>query len=333
MGKIYFASIEDVDDIMQFIHNNWKNNHILSRDKNFFLYEHQDDKRVNFVCHRDSNNKLDGVLGFIKSSSSNSDIWTVIWQTLNSKEHPMLGIELFDFLRKSEDYNVLSSPGINKKANNIFKYLGIYTNHLKHFVLINNKITNYKIATIHDISYLQTIQFKENKKYNLKLLKEKEILFNFEAFKENIPYKDKRYFLKRYINHPIYNYDVYGIFENSEIDSLFVPREIRANNSKVLTIVDFIGKQKGFQFVSRYLYEKIIDEGYEYIDFMCFGYDEALLMNAGFHQVSFESSDLVIPIHFSPFVDKNIQINFFIDTNQLEKVRICKADGDQDRPS
>ena len=66
---------------------------------------------------------------------------------------------------------------------------------------------------------------------------------------------------------------------------------------------------------------------------MCFGYDQALLMNAGFHQVSFESSDLVIPIHFSPFVDKNIQINFFIDTNQLEKVRICKADGDQDRPS
>ena len=63
-------------------------------------------------------------------------------QTLNTKEHPMLGIELFVFLRKSEDYNVLSSPGISKKANNIFKYLGIYTNHLKHFVLINNKITN-----------------------------------------------------------------------------------------------------------------------------------------------------------------------------------------------
>ena len=47
-------------------------------------------------------------------------------------------------------------------------------------------------------------------------------------------------------------------------------------------------------------------------------------MNAGFHQVSFESSDLVIPIHFSPFVDKNIQINAIspsmVDTKFLENI-------------
>ena len=332
MGKIYFATIEDVDDIMQFINNHWKNDHILSRNKNFFLYEHQDGERVNFVCHRDCNNELDGILGFIKSSSTNSDIWTVIWQALSSKEHPMLGIELFDFLRKSEDYNVLSSPGANEKAINIFKYFGIYTNHLNNFVLINNKISNYNIATIRDKRYLKTIRFKENKKYNLKLLKEKEILFDFEAFKEFIPYKDKKYFLKRYFNHPIYNYDVYGIFNNSEIDSLLVTRVIKANTSKVLSIVDFIGNQYGFQFVSKYLYDKIIIDGYEYINFMCFGFDERILMEAGFHKVSSDLSDIIIPIHFSPFVDKNIQINFFIDTDKLEKVRMFQADGDQDRP-
>ena len=38
MGDIHFASIDDVDDIMDFIHRHWKKNHILSRNKDFFLY-------------------------------------------------------------------------------------------------------------------------------------------------------------------------------------------------------------------------------------------------------------------------------------------------------
>ena len=332
MGKIYFASIEDVDDIMNFIHNHWKNNHILSRNKDFFLYEHQDGNRINFICHRDLNNKLDGILGFIKSSSTNSDIWTVIWKALISKERPMLGIDLFNFLRESEDYNILSSPGANKKTIQLFKYFGIYTNYLRQFVLINDKIKKYKIAQVYDKKYTQPFQFKDNERYTLKLLNEKEILFDFEAYKDQIPYKDKKYFLKRYFNHPIYNYDVFGIFKNSQIESLLVTRVISANTSKVLSIVDFIGNQEGIKFISKYLYEKITIEGYEYINFMCFGFNKNTLSNAGFHKVNLDSLDLIIPIHFAPFVSNNIQINFFADTDQLEKIRICGADGDQDRP-
>jgi len=83
---------------------------------------------------------------------------------------------------------------------------------------------------------------------------------------------------------------------------------------------------------SKYLYEKITIEGYEYINFMCFGFNKNTLSNAGFHKVNLDSLDLIIPIHFAPFVSNNIQINFFADTDQLEKIRICGADGDQDRP-
>ncbi len=330
---IRFAIIDDVDDIMKFIHNHWKKNHILSQNKNLFSYEHQDNNRINFVIHRDSKNKLDGILGFIKSSSNNSDIWTVVWKALSNKEHPMLGIELFDFLRKSKDYNVLLSPGINVKSIGIYKYLGIYTGYLRQFVLINDKIKKFKIAKILDKKYLQQVQFIENNKYNLKQLSEREVLFDFEKYKETIPYKDKRYFIKRYFNHPIYKYDVYGIFKNSEIHSLLVTRVVSKNGSNVLRIVDFIGDQEVLKFVTQNLYEKITDEKYEYMDFMCFGFDNELLLKAGFHQINSDSSDLIIPNHFSPFVSENIKINFFADTSQIEKVRMCKADGDQDRPS
>jgi hypothetical protein len=329
---IRFATIDDVDDIMEFIHNHWKKNHILSQNKNFFLYEHQDNNRINFVVYRDSKNKLGGILGFIKSSSNNSDIWTVLWKALSNKEHPMLGIELFDFLRKSQDYNILLSPGINGKTIGIYKYLGIYTGYLRQFVLINDKIKKFKIAKILDKKYLQQVQFIENNEYNLKQLSEREVLFDFEKYKETIPYKDKRYFIKRYFNHPIYKYDVYGIFKNSEIHSLLVTRVVSKNGSNVLRIVDFIGDQEVLKFVTQNLYEKITDEKYEYMDFMCFGFDNELLLKAGFHQINSDSSDLIIPNHFSPFVSENIKINFFADTSQIEKVRMCKADGDQDRP-
>lgn len=333
MKNIYFALMSDVDDIMKFIHDHWKKNHILSRDKEFFLYEHQDGDRINFVCHRGDNNELDGILGFIKSSSKNSDIWTVLWKALSNKEHPMLGIELFDFLRKSQDYNILLSPGINGKTIGIYKYLGIYTGYLRQFVLINDKIKKFKIAKILDKKYLQQVQFIENNEYNLKQLSEREVLFDFEKYKETIPYKDKRYFIKRYFNHPIYKYDVYGIFKNNETHSLLVTRTVSANDSKALRIVDFIGQEEDLQFITQDLYEKMTDENFEYIDFMCFGLDHALLLKAGFHQIDLDSSDLVIPNYFSPFVQENIAINFMADTKETDKLRICKADGDQDRPS
>ena len=333
MSDIQFASIDDVDEIMNFIHHHWKKNHILSQDKDFFLYEHQDGNRINFVCHRDENNNLDGILGFVKSSTNNSDIATVIWKVLNNKKHPMLGVELFNYLRNSKLYNVLLSPGINKSTIGIYKYLGIYTNYLQHFVLINYEMKKFKIAKILDKKYLRTFNFLENNKYQLRLLNENEVIFDFERYKENIPYKDKSFFLKRYFNHPIYVYEIYGIFKKSKIDSLLVMRASSANGSKVLRIVDFIGEQEGFQFITHKLYKKIFEEGYEYLDFLCFGFDKKLLINSGFQKHNINSTDLIIPNYFSPFISENIQINFFVDTNKLKKIRICKADGDQDRPS
>ena len=37
--------------------------------------------------------------------------------------------------------------------------------------------------------------------------------------------------------------------------------------------------------------------------------------------------------YFSPFVLKNVKVNFFADTSQIEDIKICKADVDQDRPN
>ena len=72
---------------------------------------------------------------------------------------------------------------------------------------------------------------------------------------------------------------------------------------------------------------------FEYIDFMCFGFDGEFLKNAGFQKINIDNNNLIIPNYFSPFIRKNIKINFFADTKHIDQLRIFKADGDQDRPS
>jgi hypothetical protein len=332
-SSIKFATIDDVDEIMKFIHRHWKKNHILSQNKDFFLYEHQDGKRINFVLYKNKNNVLDGILGFIKSSDTNSDIYTVIWKVVSNKERPMLGIELLEFLRNSSKYKVLSGPGVNAKTIGIYKYLNIYTGYLEQFVLLNDKIKNFKIAKILDKKNLQSVQFLTSNKYNLLKISEENLMFNFEKYKDVIPYKDEKYFVKRYFNHPIYKYDIYGIVKGNKTCGLLVMRSVSANNSKALRIVDFIGDPECLKFVTISLHKKIINENYEYVDFMCFGFNHKSLLSAGFKLVDLDSSELIIPNYFSPFVSKNIRINFFVDTDKVERVKMCKADGDQDRPS
>ena len=48
--------------------------------------------------------------------------------------------------------------------------------------------------------------------------------------------------------------------------------------------------------------------------------------------INIESEDIIAPNYFFPYIQKNIKINFMADTNQRERVRVCLADGDQDRP-
>ena len=64
-----------------------------------------------------------------------------------------------------------------------------------------------------------------------------------------------------------------------------------------------------------------------------FGFNEKILNKAGFRKINLESSEIIAPNYFSPFVRKNIKINFMADTKEIEKLRICKADGDQARPN
>jgi hypothetical protein len=315
MLTIEFATIDYAQSIMVFIDEHWKKGHVLSKDKELFLYEYQDLGRLNFVIARDKQNHIYGVLGFIQSSNKTKDIWLALWKAIKYDGHAMLGIELLTFLRESQKFNALTCLGINDSAMAIYKYLGFHIGHLH----ICNKIVtkpNFCIDT----------------EYSLEKIDQHNVDFDFGG-KTHFPHKDKDYFIRRYFNHPTYVYNVYGVFKSGSMQSLVVAREVEVGRSRILRIMDYFGDEVDMVFISKDLYELVVDNEYEYIDFMCFGFSEEVLFKSGFKKIDSKSNDIVAPNYFSPFVQENIRVNFMSSAKDIANLKIFKADGDQDRPS
>lgn len=328
---IRFANLNDVSDIMNFIHNEWQNNHILSRDKSFFLYEFQYRDEINFVVSVDDDKQINGVLGFIPSAfGEDIDVCTVMWKVKKKSSDPILGVMLLEFLTDSNKFRTVMSVGINKKTVGIYKFLNLYTDHLKHYVLINQSIKNFKIAAISKV--LQKKSFHSTQDFKLIILT-RNFNFDFSKHADNVLYKDVTYFKKRYFDHPIYRYKVFGIEYDKKVTSLIVTRIQQAEQSKILRIVDFIGNECELKYISKFLYQYLQENDLEYADFYCFGLSPASLIDSGFIEINQDSNEVIIPNYFSPFKRENIKINFFAETKYLEHLKLFKADGDQDRPN
>ena len=67
--------------------------------------------------------------------------------------------------------------------------------------------------------------------------------------------------------------------------------------------------------------------------------DVAMLSPDGFFEetlatrINQKLDNLIIPNYFNPYLQKNIEIYFFVDSKKIDKVRLFKGDGDQDRPT
>ena len=330
--KIKFASKCDVSKIMLFIDENWRKNHILSYNKEFFFYEFKEGNKINFVLAEGSDEKIFGILGFIKASQCSGDIFTVMWKALKVKDSPMLGIEMFNFLRNYTKNHRIIGVGANTKTLPVYKYLGLYTNYLRHYYIINKGISNYRVIKVNNLENYFTPIRNTNVNHEILVISEEKLKYKF-CRDEFIPHKDKDYIIKKFFNHPINNYHVHAVFKDGKISSLFVTRVQEYQDSKVLRIVEYIGDQKDINYATSYLYDIITANGYEYVDFLCFGFDHHNLLKAGFNKLDPHSDDIIVPNYFSPFIQKNIIIYFMADTSEIDKIRLCKDDGDQDRPN
>ena len=328
---IRLAYYNEIDEIMAFIDRYWKKGHILGNNREFFLYEHVIEGQVTFVIAKEkTSGEIHGILGYLPASSDRNryDIWGVIWK-VNEKAASMLGIELMRRILELTGARTELGVGANPKtAIPLLKRILHYsTGKMKQYYCVSPHL-DHKIAKIEYQPRKMVALGMGTVVERIRNIREVTEKFDFDSYSIGIPYKDAWYVGRRYFNHPIYEYEVYGLSHQGEkTEALLVCREQRHNGAKVLRIVDYIGKQQLFQGISKFIEKKLTE--YEYIDFYCLGFEEQYILKAGF-SCREENDRNIIPNYFSPFLQENIDI--WADSSK-EGCLFFKADGDQDRPN
>lgn len=336
--EIRLAKHSDIENIMTFINDYWREGHIMSRDRKLFEYEYVDGDSVNFVLAIDKETRLiEGIFGFLNCSrtadATKKDIWGSMWKVVDTHNNiPFLGVELarrvFALTGCRTQIGNGANPNTTVPLRRIF--LGDKVAKMKQYYFLNTEIDEYRIALIQDKSKV-SFAGTENETVLVEFKSIDDVKKNFDL--ENIdviPYKDYWYINKRYFNHPYYNYTIYGLQdEDGKNGALMVVRLIKCDGGEAVRIVDYIGNQKLFAGL-RGRFDRLIKKyGYEYIDFYTFGFNEEYILDAGF-KLRIDDDYNIIPNYFEPFLRKNIDIWVHY---KIDGTLFFKADGDQDRPN
>lgn len=333
--EIRRACMSDGATIMQFIDDYWCKNHILAINKEIFYWQYQEGSYLNFIIAEDSStSQLLALLGFIKYGENlDDDIMLALWKS-NSTEYPFLGVELLQYLENISSKNI-SCNGINlKTTKDIYEFMGFRIGHLKHYYRLSDR-KEYKVAKIVRKIILKPISNSVEKQLlPIKSMELFEAMIDKKACLEQegmFPKKSMYYLKHRFFEHPIYDYQVFGISDdNSFIKAVMFARSIECNGTRILRVVDFVGDIKELSYVSKAIDDILRDGSYEYIDFLQDGIDDGIMQNAGFVLNEADSGN-IIPNYFEPYECSNI--NIWYATKHEQGFCIFRGDGDQDRPN
>ncbi|MCR5686981.1 MAG: hypothetical protein K6G58_03065 [Lachnospiraceae bacterium] len=325
---IRLAEYGEIEEVMAFIDTHWRRGHILAADRDFFEYEMVVDGRVDFlIAKRHDSGTIDGVLGFLPCSHDPEklDIWGVIWMTIPGAE-PMLGIQLKKRLMNIIGARCDLGVGANPKTSVplLSRLCHYYTAKMKHYYRLADR-DEYRIASVKD-KIIPDFLLSEASVVRIGNISELEGYYDSDYMENCIPYKDLWYYKRRFFDHPIYHYDVWGI-DCGGRRAFMVTRIQECNSSTAVRIVDYAGEQSLFGMIGGFLDSLLKDN--EYVDFYFDGFDEQYAKQAG--MVSIDDADNIIPNYFSPYVCENVDI--YVDSSNREaKCLFFKADCDQDRP-
>lgn len=339
--EIRLARVADIGAIMGFIGDHWKRGHVMSVDRELFEYEFLDidGETVDFVLAVDrGTGEIEGILGFLRCSSTEDpgrkDVWGSFWKVRPDHGNmPLLGIELARRVYALAGCRYHIGNGANPGTTVILRklYFGERTARMSHYYYLNGRVGDYRIALVRD-RWSPKAREGIPRTWMRRLWSMGEVRSCFDVGGlDAVPYKDDWYFEKRYFRHPRYEYQVYGLGsgDGGGTRALLVAREVRCNGAAVLRIVDYLGEQGLFAGLGGEMAGIVSENGYEYVDFYEFGFDEAAVEAAGFRRRDGDDGN-VIPNYFEPFVRENVDIWVHY---KAEGTTFFKADGDQDRPN
>lgn len=329
---IRLADYDEIDDIMAFIDTCWKHGHILGCDRAFFEYEMVVDGQVDFIiARRRDDRSIDGIYGFLPCSKSadKRDVWGVMWKTRDSAL-PLLGMELKKRLKLLLGLRTDIGVGANKTTSlPLLTFYGYYTTKLKHYYCLSGR-PDYRIAVVKNHREHTYEACADATWTKLTDMEQVRAFLDPDTIDtaDKRPHKDAWYFKRRFFDHPIYTYEVWGITGPAGGRALVVTRRQPCNGSAAIRIVDYEGDQTAFAGCGAFL-DMLLREA-EYVDFYFAGFDESCAEAAGMREVTEEDGN-IIPDYFHPFEPVNADI-YAVGSEKNATYTFFKADGDQDRP-
>ena len=342
-----FADLSELEDIMSFISRHWGVNHIYSVSKELlmkeFLWLDQPDK-LTIGLAKDTDGEILGIFCFkFYNYCELPDLAGALWKVTSDaeKKYQMIGVRLRQFVIKNVKHRFFSAAGAGEQTKNTYKMLRLQWNQMKQYYIINPLINEYKLTEHLSLNALETStsglpDIEMKRVDNVEELR----CFDFDRISDILPFKDLRYIENRFFDYPFYSYDVFLVHQLNEqiAHNIVVCRKAVAKDEKgkdiasAYRIVDFYGSEDLLPAIIISLFDRVRLQGDEFLDFLCHGFDDDLLKQAGMNSLNFDSLDVIIPNLFEPLVKENIPVNCIADVSTGIS-RHCRADGDQDRPS
>lgn len=327
------ASENEIDKIMAFIGRYWGNpNHILATDRDFFVYEYCTLGFPSvFLAIEKTSKEIAAMqcLYFYEKEyiAGKSDMATGMFLANPSCHTPFIGIELHKRVLDILKPRSYIAPGVNLRTSAplLKRFLKHRVERMRQFYILGNN-KEFNVADIKKVSKAESkFSYKQLDMKYFSTADEMYAEFDDESFRSRMPYKDRWYIERRYFNHPIYKYKLYGITNRTVI----VFREIMVEKTRILRIVDILGEPGNIRYAAN-AFQNLINIGqYEYLDIYEQTMDENDLHAAGFVE-RLQDDINIIPNYFEPYVKRNVEIW----VNRRDEISYCfKADGDQDRPN
>jgi len=320
----------------EFIKKNYSAKHIFARDHSIFDWQHKGTSTY-FCMSAKQDGKLIGAHGFIPLSHFDkalpkNQIFLALWSVKEGFSIG-LGFQLYKEILKKFSPNFIGTTGFNLCTTPFHRWQKFNVGTMDHHVVLSPYVKNFQIAKVpvqktprKQISP-RRITFKKVNELDLQTLNTSNLYLH------QIPIKSDIYIKNRFLDHPVYTYDVFAIMEEGRLIALCVLRPILHEEVTVLRLVDFIGPNEVFCLLSDFIFSILEEYNAEYIDLYSYGVQIEILKQAGFINRK-KVEGLIIPNYFEPFEQKNIDLAFGYKTSLSHTpVRIFKGDGDQDRPN
>ena len=335
MYEIRLCKIDEIKLLTTFLNDSWAQNHIFVRDMDLLDFQHKSDTRYNFVvAYHVESNSFHGVLGIgspdfyvDRRIEKNQDVWLAIWKVdKRLTKASSLGMDMLSYVQTKFQPTSISAIGINKTVAFLYKAMGFKTKTMNQWFIPNRNIVESKliVGDLPDLMCDSEVYSHSTIECGIEQENELQIFLSKNKAKRTF-----RYIVERYLNHPTYKYLIYAIVKaDSNIHAVVVGRKVSANGASAFRLTELFYELDCALDVKDGLIEIMVQKGYEYIDFLEYGFDVKALVSSGFIQCS---DNLFVPHFFEPFDADRQEVK--IAFRSKEPFSCTKGDSDLDRPN